>query len=112
VEIGLPPVDWVEEEEGGRGRAAGAAGLASLLLLAACFVWAHHWGVLTGTLVAAWLLALGTTIALTARPARRADRKPWTRLAISCLVVSLLALMVTGAILGAGGDIAGACGGG
>jgi peptidoglycan/LPS O-acetylase OafA/YrhL len=112
VEIGLPPIDWVEEDEGRRGRAAAAAGVVSIALLAACFVWAHHWGVLTGALVTAWLLAVGTTIAFAVRPARRADRKPWTRLAVACLGVSLVALMVTGVVLGAVGNIAGACGGG
>ena len=60
----------------------------------------------------AWLLALGTTIALAAGPARRTDRKPWTRFALACFGVSLLALLVTGVVMAAGGDIAGACGGG
>jgi hypothetical protein len=55
VEIGLPPIEWVEEDEGRRGRAAAAAGVVSIALLAACFVWAHHWGALTGALVTAWL---------------------------------------------------------
>jgi hypothetical protein len=112
VEIGLPPIEWVEEDEGRRGRAAAAAGAASVVLLGACFLWAHHWGALTGALIASWLLALGTAIALAARPARRADRKPWTRLALALSAVSVLALLVTGVVLGAGGDVAGACGGG
>jgi peptidoglycan/LPS O-acetylase OafA/YrhL len=112
VGIGLPPLEWAEEHEGRRGPAAAALGVLSLLLLVACFLWAHHWSALTAALVTAWLLALGTTIALAVEPARRADRKPWTRLGLACSGVSVLALLVTGAVMGAGGDMAGACGGG
>jgi hypothetical protein len=80
------------------------AGAASLGLLGASFVWAHHWGVRADALVAAWA---GATLAATA-----AGLRTHSRFALACVVVSVLALLGAGLAWAAGADVAGACGGG
>jgi hypothetical protein len=102
-----PPV-----REGRRGIAAGVAGLASLVLLGACVRWAHHWGLRADVLVAAWASTAVASVALAWRPLRRAEVRPFTRLAVWCAVLTLLALATAGAAFAAGYDAAAACGGG
>ena len=88
------------------------------MLLAASFVWAHHWGVQADTLVAAW--AVATTGSLVASIWMLRDDLVWpTRLAVHLAkigltggIVSIAALVLAGAAWAAGMDPAGACGGG
>jgi hypothetical protein len=80
-------------------------GVGSVLLLAACVRWAHHWGQpRTDALIAAWAAATLGTLALGIR--LRA------KLPLALAAVSVAALVVAGAIWAAGYDVAGACGGG
>jgi hypothetical protein len=98
---------------GDRSRLAAALGVASVLLLAAAFRWAHHWGVVADSIVAAWAVAtLGGLVAslrvLTlSLPGRRA-----ALMGLALVGVSIAALIVTGIAMAAGADPAGACGGG
>ena len=39
-----------------RGRTGAVLGVASAALLFASFRWAHHWGLLSGAVVAAWIM--------------------------------------------------------
>jgi len=98
---------------GRRGRLGAVLGVASLLLLGAAFLWAHHWGPLTDTIVIAWglswMAALGVSIwALRANDAGRTLAK--VGLVLAC--VSILALAASGIAAAAGVDPAGLCGGG
>jgi hypothetical protein len=80
-------------------------GAASVLLLAASIRWAHHWQTTqTQVLVVAWAVATGAALVVGLR--RRA------RLGLALVAVSLIALVVAGAVWAAGYDPAGACGGG
>lgn len=87
-------------------------GVASVLLLVACFRWAHHWGVLADTLVAAWAIATLGALIGSIRLARSGTRGRLVTLAFVMVNVSLLALIVAGVAYAAGQDPAGACGGG
>jgi hypothetical protein len=94
-------------------RAAAITGATSVLLLAAAVHWAHHWGPLADTIVAAWALstsvALGCSIlALRANPPRRG----LARLGLALALVSAVVLCLAGLAFAAGGDPGGACGGG
>lgn len=81
-------------------------------------MWAHHWGPLADTLVAAW--ALTTLGALVVSVQVLSSYRLWpTRLAIRLAqvglvggIVSILALAVTGIAFAAGVNPTGACGGG
>jgi hypothetical protein len=93
-------------------------GLLSMALLGASFVWAHHWGTRTDTLVVAWAVATVAAFIVSIRLLRSHDLWP-TRLAILLArigltggIVSILALVVAGIAYGAGINPAGACGGG
>jgi hypothetical protein len=93
-------------------------GVLSVALLAASFVWAHHWGALADTLVAAWVVA--TMGSLTVSIRLLGDDVVWltrfaTRLAKIGLVggiVSIAALVLAGIVWAAGVNPTGACGGG
>jgi hypothetical protein len=86
-------------------------GVASVLLLAAAFRWAHHWGFVADSIVLTWAVAtLGGLVvslrSLTPGPGRRA-----ALVGLAPVGVSLGALVVTGIAMAAGADPAGACGG-
>ena len=97
---------------------AATLGVLSVALLGASFVWAHHWGVQTDTLVAAW--AVATIGSLVASIWLLRDDMVWpTRLALRLAkiglaggVVSIAALALAGIVYAAGVDPTGACGGG
>ncbi|HYW29081.1 MAG TPA: hypothetical protein VE824_04675 [Gaiellales bacterium] len=94
-----------------QGRLPAALGLASVVLLAAAFRWAHHWGPVADSIVAAWA---ATTVAALVVGIRRAPG-PGRRAALLGLAlagVSVAALVVTGVAMAAGADPAAGCGGG
>ena len=101
-----------------RAPVAATLGVLSVALLAASFVWAHHWGVLTDTLVIAWSVATLGSLAVAIQLLR--DDMVWpTRIALRLAkiglaggIVSIVALVVAGAVWAAGIDPTGACGGG
>ena len=99
------------------GRIGGILGLLSLALLAASFLWAHHWGPRTDLLVSCWGMAtLGALrFSVRSRGASKAafEATPaWAKLGLWLVAVSVVALVVTGIASAAGVDVAGACGGG
>jgi hypothetical protein len=101
-----------------RAPVAATLGVLSVALLAASFVWAHHWGVLTDTLVIAWGVATLGSLAVAIQLLR--DDLVWpTRLALRLAkiglaggLVSIAALALAGMVYAAGINPAGACGGG
>lgn len=96
-----------------RGRVGAALGLASWALLLASFRWAHHWGPLSGTIVAVWALTTIVAFVSSVRSLRAntaSRRLAMTGLALT--LVPLLALTLVGALYAAGTDVSGACGGG
>jgi hypothetical protein len=101
-----------------RAPVAATLGVLSVALLAASFVWAHHWGVLTDTLVIAWGVATRRSLAVAIQLLR--DDLVWpTRLALRLAkiglaggLVSIAALALAGMVYAAGINPAGACGGG
>ena len=101
-----------------RSPVAAALGVLSVGLLGASFVWAHHWGVLADTLVAAWAAAtLGSLVVSTALLRSQNlwlayASKRLAKIGLAGGVVSVGALAVAGAVWAAGIDPTGACGGG
>jgi hypothetical protein len=93
-------------------------GVLSVALLAASFVWAHHWGTLADTLVAAWAAATLAALVVSIRFLR--DKTVWStygshrlaKIGLAGGLVSVTALVVAGIASAAGFDPAGACGGG
>jgi hypothetical protein len=93
-------------------------GILSVALLAASFVWAHHWGALADTLVVAW--ALTTLGALVVSIQFLRNKTVWStygshrlaRIGLAGGLISVAALVVAGIASAAGFDPAGACGGG
>ena len=104
-------IEGVERSNDGRG--AAALGFASVVLLFASIRWAHHWGPLADALVAAWA---GSTLGalLASSRALRSDttRRRAAKLGMTFALVSVTALAIAGLAFAAGGDPAGACGGG
>lgn len=102
-----------------RGPVAATLGVLSVALLAASFVWAHHWGVLADTLVAAWAVAtLGSLVIssqfLFSYKALHSTRfaRRLARIGLVCGILSIAALVLAGAVWAAGINPVGACGGG
>jgi len=101
-----------------RAPVAATLGVLSVALLAVSFLWAHHWGVLTDTLVIAWGVATLGSLAVAIQLLR--DDLVWpTRLALRLAkiglaggLVSIAALALAGMVYAAGINPAGACGGG
>jgi hypothetical protein len=101
-----------------RSRVAAVLGVLSVALLAASFVWAHHWGVRADTLVVGWAVATIGAIAVSIQLMR--DDMVWpTRFAVRLAriglaggLVSIAALVVAGVVYAAGINPTGACGGG
>ena len=81
-------------------------------------MWAHHWGLLTDTLVAAWIVA--TLGALVMSTVLLRSETMWLAFAYKRLakiglaggIVSIAALVVAGGVWAAGINPTGACGGG
>jgi hypothetical protein len=97
----------------GRGRAAAGFGVASFLLLAASVRWAHDWGPVTGSLVAAWALSTVAALVLSLWSLDTSSASRWfANLGIALGLVSVLALISAGVLAAAGIDAAGECGGG
>jgi hypothetical protein len=93
-------------------------GVLSVALLAASFVWAHHWGTLADTLVAAWALATLGALVLSIQFLR--NRTVWStygshrlaKIGLAGGLISLGALVLAGIASAAGFNPTGACGGG
>jgi hypothetical protein len=102
-----------------RGPVSATLGILSVALLAASYVWAHHWGVLADMLVIAWTVAtLGALVISiqflfsfkvlhSTRLARRL-----ARIGLIGGAVSIGMLVLAGAVWAAGINPVGACGGG
>ncbi len=109
---GRVEVELQRPDPAGRGLAAAVLGSASVALLAASILLAHHWGPVADLLVAAWALStLGALVVAvwslrTSRVARAA-----ARFGLAFALVSLTALVMAGVLWAAGVDTAGACGG-
>lgn len=101
-----------------RSPVAAMLGLLSVTLLGASFVWAHHWGMRTDTLVACWALATLGAFVVSIRTLR--DDMVWltrvafrlTQIGLAGGIVSLVALALAGVAYAAGINPTGACGGG
>jgi hypothetical protein len=93
------------------GRLPAALGVASVVLLAAAFRWAHHWGPVADLIVAGWALStlagLVLSLRATSGPGRRA-----ALFGLALTGVSVSALIITGIAMAAGADPAAGCGGG
>jgi hypothetical protein len=75
--------------------------------------WAHHWGPLSGAIVAAWALATIAALVVSVwslRTSRASQRFALVGLALP--LVSLLALTLVGVLYAAGANVSSACGGG
>lgn len=97
---------------------AAVLGILSVALLAASFVWAHHWGARADTIVIAWAVATLGALAASIRILGAYELWP-TRLAIRLAqiglaggIVSIAALVLAGIAYAAGINPTGACGGG
>jgi hypothetical protein len=98
--------------------ASATLGLSSLALLVAAFFWAHHWGGLADTIVAAWAAAtLGSLVMSlhfygsdTIWPTYLSRRL--TKIGLVAGGISTVALVLAGIAWGAGLHPAGSCGGG
>lgn len=92
---------------------AAVLGVLSVALLGASFVWAHHWGVLTDTLVCAWAVAtLGALVLPIRSLGDTIIGRRLAKIGLAGGIVSVAALALAGAVWAAGIDPTGACGGG
>jgi hypothetical protein len=101
-----------------RSPVAAILGVLSVALLGAAFVWAHHWGALADTIVAAWAAATLAALVLAAGVLRsqdmwvaRASRR-LAKIGFAGGTLSIVALVLAGVVRAAGIDPTGACGGG
>ena len=91
-------------------------GVASIGLLAAALVFAHHWGALADTIVAGWAVATAASAAgvwfLGHR--RTLTGRSWLaiRIAGAAVLAAVGLLLFAGVVWAAGGDPSGYCGGG
>ena len=85
----------------------------SLALLLASFRWAHHWNMVTDTIVAGWGLATVAAAAVCIWSLRTslASRR-FANLGLALALVSVLALVAVAGLAAAGVDAAEQCGGG
>jgi hypothetical protein len=92
---------------------AGGIGLISIIALSASFLWAHHWGPMTYTIVSVWIASTLAALIFGVRTLRlRGIARALACLALICVALSGLAVLATGVAYAAGYDVAGACGGG
>jgi hypothetical protein len=103
----------VGEGSPSRGRTGAVLGLTSAALLLASLRWAHHWGPLSGAIVAAWALATIAALVVSVWSLRtsRASRR-FAKVGLALTLVSLLALTLVGGLYAAGADVSSACSGG
>ena len=95
----------------GVGRLAGAFGLASVVLLGAAIVWAHHWGPLVYAIVGAW--AITTSAAAVATLIAVRNRASLMRfVGAACVAISFGTLFVVSATYATGHDPSDLCGAG
>jgi hypothetical protein len=96
------------------GRLGGAVGAASAVLLAASLRWAHHWGFLTVTLVAAWAIATLVALGLTVFALRGSGgSRRVAKFGLALALLSVAAVFLAGAAAAAGmSDDLPDCGGG
>ena len=90
-----------------------ASGVASIALLVAAIVFAHHWGIVTVTIVAGWVgatLASARGVWMLSFRAGGAARIA-VRVAGAAVLASLAILVLAGVVWATGGDPA-SCGGG
>jgi hypothetical protein len=100
-------------ESNAGGRLAAALGIASLALLVAATLWAHHWNPLAVAIVAGWATALIAALFTSIRALRRpAVSRRLAKLGLTLALLSVLALALAGLAYAAGFNAAGACGGG
>jgi hypothetical protein len=114
VAVAGETVELYEEPRAGKLARIGLwTGLVSVVLLGAAIRFAHHWNPVSLTIVTAWgvatLVAFGASTRAVARATRSRGIAKW---GLALCSISLLALVVTGIAFAAGGDPAGACGGG
>jgi hypothetical protein len=96
-----------------RGGTGAVLGLMSTALLLASFRWAHHWGPISGAIVAAWAVATISAFVVSVRSLRRnRSSRRFAMMGIALTLVSLLVLTLVGALYATGTDVSGACGGG
>lgn len=89
-----------------------------MALLAASFVWAHHWGTVADTLVIAWALATLGSLVVSIQFLR--DKEAWftygshrfVRIGLAGGLISVAALVLVGIASAAGINPTGVCGGG
>jgi hypothetical protein len=122
-------VDLVLEQAPARvsPRVTALLGATSFLLLIASFMWAHHWGPVADSLVAAWAVTTLASLRYGRKIRRayakrdsdgvrvgqfRAAQRRLANVALAFASVSVVALVLAGAAFALGGDPAGACGGG
>jgi hypothetical protein len=97
-------------------RLVAGCGVASMALLAAALLFAHHWGTLADAIVTGWATATLTSAAgvwfLAHR--RRLSDQSWiaVRIAGGAILATLVVLLFAGVVWAAGGDPSGYCGGG
>jgi hypothetical protein len=93
-------------------------GVLSVALLVASFVWAHHWGAVADTLVAAWALATLGPLVVSIQFLR--NKTVWAtygshrraKIGLAGGLISVAALVLAGIASAAGLNPTGACGGG
>ncbi len=101
-----------------RSPVAAGLGILSVALLGASFVWALHWGVLADSLVAAWALATLASLVISTSLLRNQNvwlafaSKRLAKIGLAGGIVSIVALVLAGAVWAAGINPTGACGGG
>ena len=93
-------------------------GVLSVALLAASFVWAHHWGPLADTIVIAWAVATLGSLVVSIQFLR--DKVVWStygsqrlaKIGLAGGLISVAALVLAGVASAAGINPTGVCGGG
>lgn len=86
-------------------------GVASLVLLVLCLLFAHHWNVVTVTLVTAWAICFLGALVGGLRLVAKGVGRPLAHLALALAAVSVVALVIAGIAYAAGSDPTGGCGG-
>ena len=94
-------------------------GVLSVALLGASLRWAHHWGLLADTIVAAWVVATLGSLVISIL-LLRSTKTVWlayasrrlAKIGLAGGIVSIAALVLAGAVWAAGINPTGACGGG
>jgi hypothetical protein len=114
VAVASHPVELYEEPRACKLARTGLwTGVVSVVLLGAAIRFAHHRNPVSLAIVTAWgvstLVAFGASARAMARATKSRRIAKW---GLALCSISLLALVITGIAFAAGGDPAGACGGG